>query len=185
VLADISGKGVAAALLMANLQASLRSRSTQAWDDLQGVIQSVNQLFCESTERERYATLFFGCYDDDRRMLRYVNCGHYPPVVVRAAGDVVRLDSTATVLGLFDRIEVAVGQAQIAPGDVLAIFSDGVVEARGRDGEEFGEERLVRMLRRNQEREISAIPPGLSDSLMSYAAFGQEDDLTLVVARAV
>jgi sigma-B regulation protein RsbU (phosphoserine phosphatase) len=185
VLADISGKGVAAALLMANLQASLRSRSTQAWDDLPGVIQSVNQLFCESTERERYATLFFGCYDDDRRMLRYVNCGHYPPVVVRAGGGVARLDSTATVLGLFDRIEVAVGQAQMTPGDLLAIFSDGVVEARGRDGEEFGEERLVRMLRRNQEREISAIPPGLSDSLMSYAAFGQEDDLTLVVARAV
>jgi serine phosphatase RsbU (regulator of sigma subunit) len=105
--------------------------------------------------------------------------------VVRATGDVARLDSTATVLGLFDRIEVAVGQAQMAPGDLLAIFSDGVVEARGRDGEEFGEERLVRMLRRNQEREISGIPPALSDALVSYAAFGQEDDLTLVVARAV
>jgi sigma-B regulation protein RsbU (phosphoserine phosphatase) len=184
VLADISGKGVAAALLMANLQASLRSRSAQAWDDLPGVIQSVNQLFCESTEHERYATLFFGCYDDDTRMLRYVNCGHYPPVVVRGGEGMERLDSTATVLGLFDPIEVGVGQVELAAGDLLAVFSDGVIEARGRDGEEFGEERLVRLLRRNHGREISEIPPALSDSLMSYAAFGQEDDLTLVVARA-
>ncbi len=185
VLADISGKGVAAALLMANLQASFRSRGTQAWDDLPGVIQSVNQLFCESTERERYATLFFGCYDDESRVLRYVNCGHYPPVVVRHGEQIARLDSTATVLGLFERIEVSVGQVELVPGDLLAVFSDGVVEARGTDGEEFGEERLVRLLRRNQQREISEIPPGMSDSLMSYAAFGQDDDLTLVVARAL
>jgi sigma-B regulation protein RsbU (phosphoserine phosphatase) len=184
VLADISGKGVAAALLMANLQASLRSRRGQAWDDLPGVIQSVNQLFCESTERERYATLFFGCYDDAGRTLRYANCGHYPPLLVRAAGGVTRLDSTATVLGLFDRVEVAVGQVELGPGDLLAIFSDGVIEARGRDGEEFGEERLVRLLQRNRERQIAEMPPALSDALMSYAAFGQEDDLTLVVARA-
>jgi len=185
VLADISGKGVAAALLMANLQASLRSLRGQAWDDLPGVIQSVNQLFCESTERERYATLFFGCYDDARHALRYVNCGHYPPLVVRAGEGVTRLDSTATVLGLFDRVEVAVGEVELAPGDLLAIFSDGVIEARGRDGEEFGEQRLLRLLRKNREREIAEMPPALSDSLMAYAAFGQEDDLTLVVARAV
>jgi sigma-B regulation protein RsbU (phosphoserine phosphatase) len=185
VLADICGKGVAAALLMANLQASLRSQRGQAWDDLPGVIQSVNHLFCDSTEHERYATLFFGCYDDAGRTLRYVNCGHYPPLLVRAAEGVTRLDSTATVLGLFDRVEVAVGQVELGPGDLLAIFSDGVIEARGRDGEEFGEERLVRLLQRNRGREIAELPPVLSDALMTYAAFGQEDDLTLVVARAV
>lgn len=185
VLADISGKGVAAALLMANLQASLRSRRGQAWEDLPGVVRSVNQLFCESTEHERYATLFFGCYDDEGRMLRYVNCGHYPPLVVRAGGGVTCLDSTATVLGLFDRVEVEVGEVELLPGDLLAIFSDGVIEARGRDGEEFGEQRLVRLLRKNREREISEMPPALSDSLISYAAFGQEDDLTLVVGLAV
>jgi sigma-B regulation protein RsbU (phosphoserine phosphatase) len=184
-LADISGKGVAAALLMANLQASLRSRSRQACDDLPGLIQSVNTLFCESTERERYATLFFGCYDDSTRTLRYVNCGHYPPLVVRAGGGMTRLDSTATVLGLFDRVEVMVRQLTLEPGDLLAIFSDGVVEARGRDGEEFGEERLMRLLRRNRQREISEIPPALTDALLQYAAFGQEDDLTLLIARAV
>jgi sigma-B regulation protein RsbU (phosphoserine phosphatase) len=78
-----------------------------------------------------------------------------------------------------------VGQVEFEKGDLLAIFSDGVIEARGRTGEEFGEERLVRLLRRHQGREISEIPPAVSDSLMSYAAFGQEDDLTLVVARAV
>lgn len=183
VLADISGKGVAAALLMANLQASLRSRGAQAWDDLPGVIQSVNQLFCESTERERYATLFFGCYDDATRVLRYVNCGHYPPVVVRNAGQVARLDSTATVLGLFEHIEVAVGHVELALGDMLAVFSDGVIEARGRDGQEFGEERLVRLLRQHQRREIYGVPPAVTDSLTSYAAFGQEDDLTLVIVR--
>jgi serine phosphatase RsbU (regulator of sigma subunit) len=184
VLADISGKGIPAALLMANLQASLRSRREQAWDDLPGLIESVNQLFCESTEHERYATLFFGCYDDAGRVLRYVNCGHYPPVVVGAGDSVTRLESTTTVLGLFDHVDVGVAQVELAPGDLLAVFSDGVIEARGRDGEEFGQERLVRLLRRNRGREISELPPALSDALMSYAAFGQEDDLTLLVARA-
>jgi sigma-B regulation protein RsbU (phosphoserine phosphatase) len=182
-LADISGKGVSAALLMAHLQASLRSRRAQAWDDLPGVIQSVNQLFCESTERERYATLFLGCYDDNTRALRYVNCGHYPPLLLRGGESVERLDSTATVLGLFDRIDAQVGQTELAPGDLLAVFSDGVIEARGRDGEEFGEQRLLRLLRKNRAREISEMPAALSDAVMSYAAFGQEDDLTLLVGR--
>ena len=183
VLADISGKGIYAALLMANLQANLRSQYARAQDDLPGLMRSVNRLFHQSTSSGLYATLFFADYSDATRRLRYVNCGHYPPLLLRGGESVERLDSTATVLGLFDRIDAQVGQTELAPGDLLAVFSDGVIEARGRDGEEFGEQRLLRLLRKNRAREISEMPAALSDAVMSYAAFGQEDDLTLLVGR--
>ena len=86
VLADIAGKGISAALLMANLQANLRSQYATALDNLPQLLQSVNRLFYESTEPNNYATLFFATYDDATRRLTYVNCGHNPPVLLRRDG---------------------------------------------------------------------------------------------------
>src|SRR6202007_433139 len=101
VLADISGKGIAAALLMANLQANLRSRYALALDDPHQLLQSVNRLFVENTPEDSYATLFYADYDDANHCLRYANCGHNPPLLLRANGEIERLGATATVLGLF------------------------------------------------------------------------------------
>ncbi len=103
VLADISGKGMSGALLMANLQANLRSQYAVALDDLPRLLQSVNRLFYENTTEESYATMFFGVYNDSCRKLRYANCGHVPPVILRADGSLQRLTSTATVVGLFPK----------------------------------------------------------------------------------
>ena len=112
VLADIAGKGVSGALLMANLQANLRSQYAMAVDDLPRLLASVNRLFYESTDDASYATLFFADYDDSSRKLRYANCGHLPPLLLRARGSsqdqvsetpkVEWLRSTCTVMGLFE-----------------------------------------------------------------------------------
>src|SRR6516225_10217435 len=103
VLADIAGKGVPGALLMANLQANLRSQYAAAVDDLPGLLASVNRLFFQSTDDSSYATLFFADYDDATHRLRYANCGHRPALLLRSGGkDVERLHSTCTVLGMFE-----------------------------------------------------------------------------------
>jgi phosphoserine phosphatase RsbU/P len=184
VLADVSGKGVHAALLMANLQAHLRSQSSATPRDPSRVVREVNRLLFASTATEHYATLFFGVYEDARRGLRYVNCGHNPPVLLRAGGEVERLAPTAPVVGLFDPWTCSVGEVTLAPGDVLAIFSDGVTEAPAGDVE-FGEERLIDQLRAVRDLEPAAIVEQILSAVQEYGGDTQYDDLTLLVARAL
>ena len=124
VLADVAGKGMSAALLMANLQASIRSQYSVASENLPQILESVNRLFYENSEPNRYTTLFAGSYDDAARRLRYVNCGHNPPLVLRQDGSVERLSATATVLGLFEQWQCSTNEVQFQPGDLLVLYSD-------------------------------------------------------------
>jgi serine phosphatase RsbU (regulator of sigma subunit) len=119
VLADIAGKGIPGALLMANLQADVRSQCAIASQNLRQFLKSVNQSFFESTDEGSYATLFFGDYQDSTRQLRYANCGHNPPLLVHANGTAERLTATATVLGLFEEWESSLADVRITSGDVL------------------------------------------------------------------
>ena len=138
VLADISGKGISAALLMASLQANLRAQYANAPHDLAQVLGTVNKIFFDSTASNHYATLFFGVYHETQRTLRYANCGHLPPVLLRATGQVERLGVTAPVVGLFDvPWECATGETSLAAGDTLVIFTDGVSEATSEEGDEY------------------------------------------------
>ncbi len=184
VLADISGKGVAAALLMANLQGSLRSQSGIGSVDLPRWLASVNRHFYRHTENNHYATLFLGCYFDGTRTLRYVNCGHNPPLLLRDNGCVERLEPTATVLGLFRDWTCCVAETQLHPGDLLCAYTDGVSEAAGSKDEQFGEARLLENLRQNRRRSASAILRTLQDSVRQFREGEQQDDLTLMVLRA-
>ena len=151
VIGDTSGKGIGAALLMANLQANLRSQSAIALDQPHRFLQSVNQLFCENTTDSAYATLFFAEYNDQTGTLRYANCGHYAPILLRRDHQLERLDSTATVLGLFKEWDCATAECQLCPGDILALYTDGVTESFNAKGEEFGEQRLIEALQRNRK----------------------------------
>jgi phosphoserine phosphatase RsbU/P len=184
VLADISGKGVHAALLMANLQAHLRSQAPAGWSDPVGMLRRVNRMLWQSTAARHYATLFFGIYDDRARLLRYVNCGHNPPLVLRAGGAIDHLEATATVIGVFENWNGKVGETALAPGDVLAIYSDGVTEAMRADDEEYGERRLTGELSRNAARPAAEIVNAVLSSVQSFSGPAQSDDLTLLVARA-
>jgi sigma-B regulation protein RsbU (phosphoserine phosphatase) len=184
VLADISGKGIAAALLMANLQANLRSRFMVALEDPHQLLQSVNRLFVENTPEDSYATLFYADYDDANRCLRYANCGHNPPLLMRANGDIKRLEATATVLGLFTEWTCGVKKVSVGPGDVLVIYTDGVTEAPDHAGEEFGESRLLEILRANQQQPVKEILSVILNEVQQFSGASQADDLTLVIARA-
>ena len=152
VIGDISGKGIAAALLMVNLQTNLRSQPTAAWHEPQRLLKSVNQLFYQNTADSSYASLFYTEYDDKARRLRYANCGHLPALLMRSDGSLERLDSTCTVMGLFDEWDCWMGERRLFPGDTFVLYTDGVTESFNSAGEEFGEQRLVETLKRHRKR---------------------------------
>ena len=183
VLADIAGKGISAALLMANLQANLRSQHAVALDNLPQLLRSVNRLFYESTEPENYATLFFSTYDDANRRLRYINCGHNPPVLLRRDGTVERLTGTATVLGLFEKWQCTAADVSLDSGDLLVIYTDGITEAMDSGNNEFGEPRLLQTLQANRGLGPASLLKVLVNAVQQFSAGEQSDDLTLVVAK--
>jgi len=186
VVADIAGKGISGALLMANLQANLRSQYALALEDIPRLLRSVNYLFYKSTETSNYATTFFAVYDDGTRRVCYVNCGHNPPFLLRATGGVERLNATATVLGLFEEWDCKVAECELASGDILVIYTDGISEAgESEDGgsEEFGEERLLAAIRRHQQRSAREILDGILSQVQQFSPDQQADDMTLIVAK--
>ena len=183
VLADVSGKGVHAALLMANLQACLRSQSGITPLDPARLLQQVNRMLWKATDSEHFATLFFAIYDDSTRQMVYVNCGHNPPVWLHQNGSVQRLASTATVIGLFEQWECSVEQIRLDSGDLLVIFSDGVTEAAHNE-EEYGEARLIHKLQACRHLPANEIVQAILASVQKFSAGTQSDDLTLLIAKA-
>jgi serine phosphatase RsbU (regulator of sigma subunit) len=182
-IADIAGKGMAAALIMANLQANLRSQCAIALDQPERLLGSVNRLFFENTHESSYATLFFGEYCDETRRLRYANCGHLAPLVIHGDGSVARLESTSTVVGLFSEWECAFAEHRLQPGDTLALYTDGVTESFNEAGEEFGEERLVEALHRHREAPPRETIASVVDEVRRFSPEEQHDDITLIVAK--
>jgi serine phosphatase RsbU (regulator of sigma subunit) len=183
VVGDVAGKGIAAALLMANLQANLRSHYAMALDDLGSLLKSVNRLFHENTPLESYATLVFAEYQDESRRMRYVNCGHLAPLLLRGDRTVESLGANCTVLGMFEDWESSTAEVQLEPGDSLVFYTDGVPDALSDDGEEFGEHRLVELLRANGHLDAPALLRTLTESVQAFSGREQEDDITMVVAR--
>src|SRR5258708_1744185 len=126
IIGDVSGKGIAAALLMANLQASLRSQSALAFDQPEALLRSVNRLFYDNTGDSAYASLLFADYDEAAGRLRYVNCGHLSGLLVRSDGKVDRLEAPSTPLGLFRGWHCSIPEQEPSPGDVLAPYTDAI-----------------------------------------------------------
>jgi serine phosphatase RsbU (regulator of sigma subunit)/catechol 2,3-dioxygenase-like lactoylglutathione lyase family enzyme len=182
VIADIAGKGMAAALLMANLQANLRSQCATASDQPEVFLRCVNQLFYENTHESAYATLFFGEYDDETQVLRYANCGHLAGLLLRSGGAVERIESTCTVVGLFRDWNCQVAQVRLMPGDLLALYTDGITESFNDVEEEYGELRLIEALGRHGEKGPEPAVAAVVEELRQFSR-EQHDDITLIVAR--
>jgi serine phosphatase RsbU (regulator of sigma subunit)/catechol 2,3-dioxygenase-like lactoylglutathione lyase family enzyme len=182
VIGDVAGKGIAAALLMSNLQANLRIQCEITPARPRDLLRSVNEVFRRNTSDSAYATLFLAEYDDEERRLRYANCGHLPALLLRPGGAVERLGSTGTVLGLFREWDCAVEECRLEPGDILALYTDGVTESFNEAGEEFGEERLIESLRRWQGLPVQALVSAVMDEARGFSPHEQSDDITLIVA---
>jgi phosphoserine phosphatase RsbU/P len=183
VIADIAGKGIAAALLMANLQANLRSQCAIALDETERLLRSVNQLFYENTNESAYATLFFAEYDDTLRRLRYANCGHLAALLLRHGGAVEKLGSTGTVLGLFEDWDCSISECRLSPGDMLVLYTDGVTETFSDAGEEFGEQRLIDALATHRGLPPHAVIASIVHEVQQFSPHEQHDDITLIVAK--
>jgi serine phosphatase RsbU (regulator of sigma subunit)/catechol 2,3-dioxygenase-like lactoylglutathione lyase family enzyme len=183
VIGDISGKGIAAALLMANLQANLRSQCAIAVDQPQRFLRSVNQLFCENTPNGSFATLFFAEYDDSAGRLRYANCGHLCALLLRSDNTLERLESTATVLGVFKEWDCTIGECRLRAGDTLALYTDGITESYDAEEEEFGEQRLIEALRRNCGLSPQCLMDSIVAEVQKFSPQEQHDDITLIIAK--
>jgi len=183
VIGDIAGKGIAAALLMANLQANLRSQCGTALHQPQRLLRSVNQLFRENTPDGSFATLFFAEYNDGTRQLRYANCGHLSALLLRSDGGMEHLDSTATVLGVFKEWDCELKECVVRSGDTLALYTDGITEAFDSAGNEFGEERLCEALRRHRGLCSRELLGAVVQDVRRFSPREQHDDITLIVAK--
>ena len=184
-LGDISGKGVPAAIMMASLQAILRSHSASLSHDIARLLRSVNRLFCDCTAETNFATLFLGEYDDTTRILRYANCGHNPPLVIRRNFAIDRLEPTGTVLGIFRDWNCSLSEVTLAGGDTLLMFTDGVTEAENSLGEEFGEARLLELVNRCRHLTVSELVHEAAAALRQFSGQRLRDDATLLVARCM
>ena len=183
IIGDVSGKGIAAALLMANLQATLRSQSSLAFDQPQALLRLVNRMFYDNTDDSAYASLLFAEYDDATRRLRYANCGHLSGLLLRKDGVVEQLESTSTLLGLFKEWDCSMQERELFPGDVLALYTDGVTEASNDRGEEFGERLLLEALRQHREVPCEALLAAIVDRVRRFGSQEQHDDITVIVAK--
>ena len=183
IIGDIAGKGIAAALLMSNLQANVRIQCAMASFEPQRLLRSVNQVFHSNSTEGAYATLFFAEYDDAERRLRYANCGHLPALLLRSDHTLERLESTATVLGLFSEWDCAIEERELFCGDTLAVYTDGITESFNDAGEEFGEKRLIDAMRRHRHLCSQDIVTAIVDEVQKFSAHEQYDDITLTVAK--
>jgi putative ABC transport system permease protein len=183
-LADVAGKGIAAALIMSIVQASLRSLASTDGISLADLAAKMNRLLHRSTGVNGYATFFYSQFDEKRCTLRYVNAGHNPPFLLRQNGQLEELKNGGMIIGMFAQAAYEETEIQLQSGDVLLAFSDGVTEAHNPQQEEFDEEPLKDLLRRAAALPIQDMAEKILDELKVWMADApQHDDLTFILMR--
>ena len=185
-IGDVSGKGISAAVLMASLQASLRSQLNGHPDSVANVVSELNQAVCSSFGQERYTTLFCGRLDPADWSLTYVNAGQVQPLLIRSSEKLYRLGCGGMPVGLFDSATYEQASIRLQPGDLLACFSDGITEARNRDGQMWDESRVDEILSDNLHSSSSELVQKLVQEADDYmGAAEQADDITIVILRVL
>jgi phosphoserine phosphatase RsbU/P len=194
-LGDICGKGISAALLMANLQATLRSNvmnlskdlpgadSPRNYSDVAAVVQLLNQQIYSRTSANKFASFFYAVYDDAGLTLTYCNAGHNPPLYFNGDG-VQRLTTGGTVVGIFPDAEFEQETLPLHAGDLLLAYTDGIVESVNEYGEEFGEDRLIGIIQSSRHLAAEEIQKTVVQEVLNWS-FEEErdDDMTILVAK--
>jgi len=182
-IADVAGKGTPAALLMANLQASLRALASEYLSPKE-VVFKINNLIFRNTDIATFITFFYGILDTKKRTFTYTNAGHNPPYLLHRDGSLRTLTEGGLILGMMENVIYGEQRIQLAPGDLIVMFTDGVTEVINQREEEFGEERLVRIIRENRSAEAKQLINKINDALRRFTGgVHQNDDITLVVMR--
>ncbi len=200
-LGDVAGKGISAALLMASIQSIMRTQLTAGipaavYMSAAGsgeaplystghMVEQLNRQVFANTAPEKYATFFFGIYDEGGRTLTYTNAGHLPPIVLRSGGPEM-LEVTGTVVGAFQGAKFEDRTVHIGPGDLFIAYTDGIVEPENEYGEAFGEERLLELLARYKDRDIEEIIAHIMEAVVSWTGSSElQDDMTVMLARGL
>jgi len=187
VLADVAGKGIPAALTMASLHAVVRTEAPRFGRRCADLIARINAVLHGTVQPGRYATLFYGLYDDQARTLTYVNAGHPSPLLIRASADgaVLRLDASVSPVGMFPTLRATEESLSLSTGDWLVIYSDGVSEALDTNDEEFSRTRILALVGANSQSSADGMRDALQAAVSRHAAGRpQYDDLTLVIGKA-
>jgi sigma-B regulation protein RsbU (phosphoserine phosphatase) len=198
-IGDVAGKGISAALLMATVQSIMRTQlragrelafaagngSHQAPFSTATLVSRLNQQLFAYTPAEKFATFYFGLYDDTTGLLTYTNAGHLPPILIRN-GKISRLDVTGTVVGAFSFAEYGESSILLVPGDLLVCFTDGVTEPENEFGEMFSEDRLAEVVLKHADSDSDKIMNAVMDSVQHWTNSPElQDDLTLLLARRI
>jgi sigma-B regulation protein RsbU (phosphoserine phosphatase) len=179
-IADVSGKGITAALLMANLQASVKAFAPEAPSPAV-LCAKLNSVLCDTVAPGKFVTLFYGIIDTKQREFHYENAGHCLPLLVRGDGSILLPASYSGVLGLFSHWTYQDSELQLQPGDCLVLMTDGVLEAANRDEEEFGYQRLIDVVKKNRGSGVHGIRTAILEAVSAFCNGKFDDDASLIV----
>ena len=182
-IADASGKGLAAALMISNVQSSLRTAALLTGNDAPTVLRTVNLQVHACALADRYATLFYGVFDISTRLLRYVNAGHNPPMLIRADDSTVWLETGGPPVGMFADSAYREGIVQLRRGDLLIAYTDGVIEAVSPSGEEWGLDSLRKTAAAHRDQSAGEIVDAIYTSIDRFSRGCHGDDATVIVVR--
>jgi sigma-B regulation protein RsbU (phosphoserine phosphatase) len=184
-LGDVSGKGIPAALIMANSQAVLRSGLPASGKlPLLEMADSLNRLVCQFTRAGQFITTIFGELSCEEKLFRYINAGHMPPIVMRKDGQVIMPDRSDLVIGVVPDLTYNLNEIEMSEGDLVLLYTDGVTETFNNENEEYGEDRLLAFLKNNRDEELSVIGKKLLEELNSFRADAvRTDDITMLLMR--
>jgi serine phosphatase RsbU (regulator of sigma subunit) len=186
VIADVSGHGAAASLLMPSLAVALRVRAREL-DGPAAIIKDLDGVFRQITSTATFVTMFYARFDQTRRTLQYANGGHNPPLLVRAkTGESLSLDVGGPIMGILPQAQFSNTVVALEQGDILTLFTDGVTEQENEAGDEFSIQRLEEVVRSNETESASALVTQISGAVSKFAgANPQVDDLTVVVIKVL
>jgi phosphoserine phosphatase RsbU/P len=184
VVADVEGKGVASALVMSNLQATLRALVLHL-HSLNEIAESLNRMIWNDTRAEKYLSLFMGLLDTRHKAVHYINCGHVPPIVIRPGHDPITLTEGGMVIGLFENPPYQRGQVRLQTGDVVVLCTDGITESMNSQFEEYGAERLAKKVAEVADRKASEIVAAVRDDVEVYSRNGTHVDDKVMIAIKV
>jgi sigma-B regulation protein RsbU (phosphoserine phosphatase) len=179
-VADVVGKGISAALLMANVQASVRAFASES-SPPSLVCSNINSVLCTNLASGKFVTLFYGVLDAGSRTLHYTSAGHLRPIVIDSNGSVAHLENGGALLGVFPDWKYEDSTVELNPGDLLLLFTDGITEAIAPDGEEFGEDRLIAAATRSPGLSINDLQSQLLGRVKSFCNSQMSDDATLIL----